>query len=99
VYWTSTLKNSVCSGRRHQQVLPILFALVSHRAIRWSAVMGMSDDQIAILGSFAALAFCGVLMALSYHFGASGQQKSAGRPDVSQKPVGRQQPATDRRAA
>jgi hypothetical protein len=79
--------------------LPILPAPVSHRAIRWSAMMGMSDDQIAVLGSFAALAFCGVLMALSYHFGASGQQKSAGRPAVSQKPVARQQPAADRRAA
>ena len=77
----------------------MLPAPVSHRAIRWSAMMGMSDDQIAILGSLAALAFCGVLMALSYHFGASGKQQSAGRPAVSQQPAGRQKPAADRRAA
>jgi len=98
-YWTSTLKKSASGGRRHQQVLPMLPAPVSHRAIRWSAMMGMSDDQIAILGSLAALAFCGVLMALSYHFGASGKQQSAGRPAVSQQPAGRQKPAADRRAA
>jgi hypothetical protein len=35
----------------------------------------MSDDQIAVLGSFAALAFCGILMALSYHFGGAAEQE------------------------
>ncbi|MGV2333020.1 MAG UNVERIFIED_CONTAM: hypothetical protein LVR18_02450 [Planctomycetaceae bacterium] len=61
--------------------------------------MGMSDDQIALLGSFAALAFCGVLMALSYHFGAAGKQKSMRKPAVTVQPAAQQTPAADRRAA
>ncbi len=61
--------------------------------------MGMSDDQIAILGSFAALGFCGILMALSYHFGAAGKQKTAGRPAVLQQTSTRQQPSSERKAA
>jgi hypothetical protein len=59
----------------------------------------MSDDQIAILGSFAALAFCGILMALSYHFGAAGKQQSASRSAGSQQPAARPQSTADRRAA
>lgn len=39
----------------------------------------MSDDQIAVLGSFAALAFCGILMALSYHFGGAAEQERQNR--------------------
>ncbi|MFM7057477.1 MAG: hypothetical protein ACKO2P_11210 [Planctomycetota bacterium] len=61
--------------------------------------MGMSDDQIAILGSFAALAFCGILMALSYHFGAAGKQQNAGRPASPQQTFPRQQSAAERKAA
>jgi hypothetical protein len=61
----------------------------------------MSDDQIAILGSFAALAFCGILMALSYHFG--GTAKSSGQVSgvekESSRPVPREQSTTGRRAA
>lgn len=36
-----------------------------------------SDDQIAVLGSFAALAVCGLIAAITYHFG-SASRPSAG---------------------
>ena len=61
--------------------------------------MGMSDDQIAILGSFAALGFCGILMALSYHFGAAGKQKTGERPAVPQQASTGRQPSSERKAA
>jgi len=35
-----------------------------------------SDDQIAVLGCFAALAVCGLIAALSFRFGPAGQQKN-----------------------
>ncbi|MEY2724402.1 MAG: hypothetical protein RLZZ458_269 [Planctomycetota bacterium] len=61
----------------------------------------MSDDQIAILGSFAALAFCGVLMALSYHFGGTAKSDSSGTgfEKETARPIRGQQSATSRRAA
>ena len=40
-----------------------------------------SDDQIAILGSFLALAVCGLITAMSFRFG------SVGRSETSQKPL------------
>jgi hypothetical protein len=61
--------------------------------------MGMSDDQIAVLGSFAALAFCGVLMALSYHFGAEGKQKNMRKSAATHQPAAQQTHTADRRAA
>ncbi|MFM7038260.1 MAG: hypothetical protein ACKO2L_11110 [Planctomycetaceae bacterium] len=59
----------------------------------------MSDDQIAVLGSFAALAFCGVLMALSYHFGAAGKQKTMRKPAATPAAAAQQTSISDRRAA
>lgn len=38
-------------------------------------VSGMfSDDQMAIIGCFLALAVCGMIAAISYHFGPAGRQ-------------------------
>lgn len=61
----------------------------------------MSDDQIAILGSFAALAFCGALMALSYHFGGAAKSSTneARLEKDAVRPVPREQSSTGRRAA
>ncbi len=36
----------------------------------------LSDDQLAILGCFGALAVCGVIAMLTFHFGPAGQKKS-----------------------
>jgi uncharacterized membrane protein YdfJ with MMPL/SSD domain len=39
-------------------------------------VSGMfSDDQMAIIGCFTALAVCGMIAALSFHFGPSGREQ------------------------
>lgn len=37
----------------------------------------LSDDQFAILGCFGALAVCGMIAMLSFHFGPAGQQKTS----------------------
>jgi len=39
-----------------------------------------SDDQIAILGSFLALAVCGLITALSFRFGSAGQSETIRKP-------------------
>lgn len=33
----------------------------------------LSDDQLAILGCFAALAVCGLIAMISFHFGPQGK--------------------------
>ena len=33
-----------------------------------------SDDQLAIMGCFAALAVCGLIAMISFHFGPQGKQ-------------------------
>ncbi|MEJ7590983.1 MAG: hypothetical protein WKF77_05500 [Planctomycetaceae bacterium] len=33
-----------------------------------------SDDQMAVIGCFAALAVCGMIAALSFHFGPAGRE-------------------------
>lgn len=37
----------------------------------------LSNDQLAILGCFGALATCGLLVALTYHFGPAGKKSAA----------------------
>ena len=62
-----------------------------------------SDDQLAVLGCFAALAVCGLIAATSFHFGPEGQKRrnsshTAGRivPVVNQTS---DHASEDRRAA
>ncbi len=67
-------------------------------------VSGMfSDDQLAVIGCFMALAACGLIAALSFQFGPTGRQEkqieatrsrtiSVGRPQEESK-------HQDRRAA
>ena len=39
-------------------------------------VSGMfSDDQMSVIGCFAALAVCGLVAALSFHLGPAGRQQ------------------------
>ncbi len=67
-------------------------------------VSGMfSDDQMAVICCFGALAVCGMIAALSFHFGPAGRQQK--QTDVARNPTlpiqklqdqGQQQ---DRRAA
>ena len=39
-------------------------------------VSGMfSDDQMSVIGCFAALAVCGAVAALSFHLGPAGRQQ------------------------
>jgi len=61
----------------------------------------LSDDQIAILGCFGALAACGLVAAISFHFGPAGKKSEieAGKPiriKVGRKPT---ETIEERRAA
>lgn len=62
-----------------------------------------SDDQMAIIGCFGALAMCGMIAALSFHLGPAGSQQKT--IDVARNrtlPLGTPQsqiPQQDRRAA
>lgn len=60
-----------------------------------------SDDQVAILGCFAALAVCGVIAALSFRFGPAGQQTNSQRTAIPLSPVrtSEAEKSQDRRAA
>ena len=67
-------------------------------------VSGMfSDDQMAVIGCFAALAVCGVVAALSFHLGPAGrQQKQMGGTRSQTLPLQKLPDQTqhqDRRAA
>ena len=63
----------------------------------------LSDNQIAVLGCFAALIVCGGIAALSFHFGPGGKISSSDRVDDDAiRPLHRQNESTDdttRRAA
>ncbi len=40
-------------------------------------VSGMfSDDQMAVIGCFVALAVCGLIATISFHFGPAGRQQN-----------------------
>lgn len=60
-----------------------------------------SDDQLAIMGCFAALAVCGFIAMISFHFGPQGK-KSQGPDTIRMPPRDAAQPAnsqTDSRKA
>ena len=57
-----------------------------------------SDNQIAIMGCFGALAACGLIGALTFHFGPAGQQATQ-KPTTYALPERTQQKEQDRRAA
>lgn len=44
----------------------------------------LSDDQIAVMGCFAALTVCGFIAAMSFHFGPAGKssQQAAERQSL-----------------
>jgi len=44
-----------------------------------------SDNQLAVLGCFVALAVCGSIVAISFHFGTAGQNstRTTGLQDVT----------------
>ena len=67
-------------------------------------VSGMfSDDQMAVICCFGALAVCGMIAAVSFHFGPAGRQQKP--MDVAQngtlplQKLQNQIPQQDRRAA
>ena len=67
-------------------------------------VSGMfSDDQMAVIGCFFALAVCGLIAALSFHLGPAGrQQNQSNTPRNRRLPLESsldQNPRQDRRAA
>ena len=61
----------------------------------------LSDDQVAVFGCFGALAVCGLIAAISFHFGPAGKKSDTqiGTPikiKVGRKPV---ETRDERRAA
>jgi hypothetical protein len=57
-----------------------------------------SDNQIAVMGCFAALGICGAIAALSYQFGPAGQKSrqtsSVNKAIHSIRPAGSVPPGT-----
>ena len=45
-----------------------------------------SDDQMAIMGCFAALAVCGLIAAISFRAGPAGQQQKLKQPVIPMNP-------------
>jgi len=60
-----------------------------------------TDDQLAIVGCFAAMGFCGLIAAISFHFGPAGKtSQGTSSSSVPFEPAARQQTAAqDRKAA
>jgi hypothetical protein len=61
-----------------------------------------SDDQLAIGGCLLALVACGLIAAVSYHFGPAGRDSREDAPSLPVQPVSAQKrPSStrDRRAA
>ncbi|RLT20654.1 MAG: hypothetical protein DWI29_03515 [Planctomycetota bacterium] len=61
-----------------------------------------SDDQMAVICCFAALTVCGMIAAMSFHFGPVGRQRQDDDTRNRPLPLQKQQDRTqrqDRRAA
>ena len=62
-----------------------------------------SDDQMAVIGCFVALAVCGMIAALSFHLGPAGRQQKQidviGNRTMPLQTTVDQKPRQDRRAA
>ncbi len=59
-----------------------------------------SDDQIAILGCFGALAVCGMVAAISFQFGPAGRNSTAqDRTPLKLKVPSQPSESTDKRKA
>jgi hypothetical protein len=61
-----------------------------------------SDDQLAIGGCLLALVACGLIAAVSYHFGPAGRDSRGESPSLPMQPASTQKrspTAEDRRAA
>lgn len=56
-----------------------------------------SDDQLAIMGCFAALAVCGLIAMVSFHFGPQGKKSQS--PESIRMPVRNTEQQTDSRKA
>ncbi len=60
-----------------------------------------SQDQMAILGCFAAMGVCGLIATLSFKLGPAGQQTRTEQPTIPMKPArsANSSSTQDRRAA
>lgn len=56
-----------------------------------------SDDQLAIMGCFAALAVCGLVAMISFHFGPQGKKSQS--PESIRMPIRNSSEQTDSRKA
>lgn len=64
--------------------------------------MDLSDDQLAIIGCFAAIAVCGLIGAVTFHFGPAGkasQNSATNRSLAFPKTTEAANQAQDRKAA
>lgn len=55
----------------------------------------LTNDQLAILGCFGALFTCGLLVALTYHFGPAGKKSTERRVHLPLHSVRNETPAAD----
>lgn len=63
--------------------------------------MDFSDDQLAIIGCFAAMAICGLIGALTFHFGPAGKssQQADSARSLAFPPAAKANAATEERKA
>ena len=66
---------------RELQELPnayteIRFAATLRQEIEMDVTSALSNDQVAILGCFGALAVCGLIAAITFHFGPAGKKSA-----------------------
>ena len=58
-----------------------------------------SDDQIAVIGCFVALAACGLVAAVSFHFGPAGKVSQQGDASLKMDVVPQRNPESQQKKA
>ena len=58
-----------------------------------------SDDQIAVIGCFAALSACGLVAAVSFHFGPAGKVSQQGSESLKMDVVQQRNPESQQKKA
>lgn len=54
-----------------------------------------TDDQLAIIGCFGALAACGLVAMITFHWGPQGRKQQSQQPNSVRIPVAQEKAAQD----
>lgn len=58
-----------------------------------------TDDQLAVMGCFAALAVCGLVAMISFYMGPQGRRQQSEQPEKVSLPVSQDEVRRDSRKA